>query len=404
LKKLVENAKVRPIMLRFLTAGESHGPMLLAIVEGLPSGLEVDPARIDGDLARRQQGYGRGGRMKIEQDAVQILSGVRHGYTLGSPVGMCLPNRDWPRWETAMALVPVDGGTDEEMRRVHRPRPGHADLAGGLKYGRRDLRDVLERASARETAARTAVGGLCRILLGEFGVEVASHVIRVGQVAVPEPHQVPWEDIRAVPFDSPLGCVDSAVEARMIAEVDRARSARDSVNGAFQVVAHGVPAGLGSHVQWDRKLDGTLLAAIGSIPAVKAASVGAGVEAAALFGSEVHDEIFYEDAGRGYTHRTNRAGGLEGGVTNGEEIRVTGFMKPLSTLPRPLRSVDIRTHRPSEASFERTDTTAIRAAGVVGEAMTCFVLAREMCTKFGGDSLEEMRRNFEAYCEQLRSF
>jgi chorismate synthase len=387
-------------MLRFLTAGESHGRGLMVIVEGLPAGLAVDVDGINADLARRQQGYGRGGRMKIEKDRAQILSGIRHGRTLGSPVGLLIENRDWSSWEQAMAVEAVEL-SDEARRSVHRPRPGHADLAAGAKYHRKDLRDVLERASARETAARTAAGALCRIFLAELGTEVASHVVQVGCVSVEDPLAVPWEDIRSLPHDSPLGCIDPSVEKRMMAEVDRARDQKDSVNGAFQVVARGAPPGLGSHVHWDRKLDGRLLQALGSIPAVKAVSIGAGVEAAALFGSQVHDEIFYKESDKRFLRRTNRAGGLEGGVTNGEEIRITGFMKPLSTLPRPLRSVDLRTHQPQEASFERTDTTAIRAAGVIGEAMVCVVLAGEMREKFGGDSLEESRRNFRAYQEQL---
>jgi chorismate synthase len=390
-------------MLRFLTAGESHGRGLMVIVEGMPAGLAVDEARIDADLRRRQQGYGRGGRMKIEKDHARIVSGVRHGETLGSPVGLVIDNRDWANWEQAMATESLDL-PDEQRRPVHRPRPGHADLAGGAKYGRSDLRDVLERASARETAARTAAGALCRLLLEPLAMEVASHVVQVGSVAVEDALAVPWEAIRSLPEDSPLGCTDPEVEARMMAEVDRARDARDSVNGAFQVVARGVPAGLGSHVHWDRKLDGRLLQAVGSIPAVKAASVGAGVEGAGMFGSSFHDEIFYDQQARRFYRNTNRAGGLEGGVTNGEEIRVTGFMKPLSTLPQPLQSVDLRTHQPQEAAFERTDTTAIRAAGVVGEAMVCAVLADAVVEKFGGDSLQELQRSFDAYREQLRDY
>jgi chorismate synthase len=390
-------------MLRFLTAGESHGRGLLVIVEGLPAGLPLDAADIDADLSRRQQGYGRGGRMKIEKDHAQILSGVRHGHTLGSPVGLLIENRDWSNWQQAMAAEAME--IPEEARRpVHRPRPGHADLAGGIKYDRGDLRDVLERASARETAARTAAGALCRLLLSELGVEVASHVVQVGEVAVEHPLDVPWEAIRSLPHDSPLGCTDPEVEERMKAEVDRARKARDSVNGAFQVVARGLPAGLGSHVHWDRKLDGRILQAVGSIPAVKAVSLGAGVEGAALFGSHFHDEIFYDHDGKRFFRRTNRAGGLEGGVTNGEELRVTGYMKPLSTLPQPLQSVDLRTHQPQEAAFERTDTTAIRAAGVIGEAMVCVVLAGAILEKLGGDSLEEIRRNLDGYQEQVARY
>jgi len=387
-------------MLRFLTAGESHGRGLVVLVEGLPAGLAVEAAGIDRDLRRRQGGHGRGGRMKIERDAAEILSGVRHGRTLGSPVALVLQNRDWPNWETVMAVEPTEA-PEEDLRRVERPRPGHADLAGGMKYDRRDLRDILERASARETAARTAAGALCRLLLAEFDLEVASHVIRVGGVAVAEPLAVTWDEIAALPLDSPLGCTDPEIEKRMIAEVDRARKEKDSVNGVFEVVVRGAPPGLGSHVQWDRKLDGRLLQALGSIPAIKAASIGAGVEGAAMLGSEFHDEIFYDEAGGGFFRRTNRAGGLEGGVTNGEEVRIRGYMKPLSTLRRPLRSVDLRTHRPQDATSERSDTTAIRAAGVVGEAMVCWVLADAMREKFGGDSLEEMRRNFEGFVSQL---
>jgi len=387
-------------MLRFLTAGESHGRGLVVLVEGLPAGLAVETAGIDRDLRRRQGGHGRGGRMKIERDAAEILSGVRHGRTLGSPVALVLQNRDWPNWETVMAVEPTEA-PEEDLRRVERPRPGHADLAGGMKYDRRDLRDILERASARETAARTAAGALCRLLLAEFDLEVASHVIRVGGVAVAEPLAVTWDEIAALPSDSPLGCTDPEIEKRMIAEVDRARKEKDSVNGVFEVVVRGAPPGLGSHVQWDRKLDGRLLQALGSIPAIKAASIGAGVEGAAMLGSEFHDEIFHDEAGGGFFRRTNRAGGLEGGVTNGEEIRIRGYMKPLSTLRRPLRSVDLRTHRPQDATSERSDTTAIRAAGVVGEAMVCWVLADAMREKFGGDSLEEMRRNFEGFVSQL---
>jgi len=390
-------------MLRFLTAGESHGRGLLVIVEGLPSGLPVNVADIDADLSRRQQGYGRGGRMKIEKDHAQILSGVRHGQTLGSPVGLLIENLDWANWQQVMAAEPTQLPA-EARRAVYRPRPGHADLAGGVKYNRDDLRDVLERASARETASRTAAGALCRLLLRELGVEVASHVIQVGQVAVERPLEVSWEAIQSLPHDSPLGCTDPEVQKRMMAEVDRARAARDSVNGAFQVVARGVPAGFGSHVHWDRKLDGRILQALGSIPAVKAVSIGAGVEGATLFGSHFHDEIFYDREGKRFFRRTNRAGGLEGGITNGEELRVTGYMKPLSTLPRALQSVDLKTHEPQEATFERTDTTAIRAAGVIGEAMLCVVLAEAMLEKLGGDSLEEVRRNLEGYQEQVARY
>jgi chorismate synthase len=387
-------------MIRFLTAGESHGPGLTVIVEGLPAGLPVSGERIDHDLRRRQGGHGRGARMRIEADRVAIRSGVRHGVTLGSPVTFWIENRDWPRWETVMAVNPVTA-PEEDLRRVHRPRPGHADLAGGLKYAREDLRDILERASARETAARTAAGALCRLLLGELGVEVASHVVRVGMVAIPDPSAVSWEQVAAIPADSPLGCADPGIERAMVAEVDRAQADGDSVNGAFQVIARGVPPGLGSHVHWDRKLDGRLMQAIGSIPAIKAVAIGAGVEGAALRGSAFHDEILRDDARGGLRRGTNRAGGIEGGITNGEEVRVTGFMKPLSTLRRGLRSVDLRTGQPEPAAFERTDTTAIRAAGIVGEAMVCYALADAMLEKLGGDSLPEVLENLEAYRRRL---
>jgi len=390
-------------MLRFLTAGESHGTELLVILEGLPAGIPVDTIRIRRDLARRQRGYGRGGRMRIEHDDPVLVAGVRHGHTLGSPVALRIPNLDHPRWEAAMAVTPV-AGDEESLRQVFRPRPGHADLAGGLKYDRRDLRDILERASARETAARTAMGAVCRILLGELGVRVASHVVRVGRVALGAPLDIPFERIASIPEDAAVGCADPDLEREMIAEIDRARASSDSVNGAFEVAAQGVPAGLGSHVHWDRRLDGRLLQALGSIPAVKAVSIGDGVEAASRFGSEVHDEIFYAAEERRFYRPTNRAGGIEGGMTNGSEVRVTGYMKPLSTLPRPLRSVDLRTHAPADAAFERTDTTAIRAAGVIGESMVAFVLADAMIEKFGGDSLEEMRRNLAGYQEQVARY
>ena len=394
-------------MLRFLTAGESHGPELLVILEGLPAGIPVDAIRIRRDLARRQRGYGRGARMRIEDDDPVLVAGVRHGYTLGSPVALRIPNLDHSRWEAAMAVTPVAGpvaGDEEHLRRMFRPRPGHADLAGGLKYDRRDLRDILERASARETAARTAMGAICRILLDELGVRVVSHVVRVGRVAVSAPLDISFERIASIPEDAAVGCADPDLEREMIAEIDRARESSDSVNGAFEVAAQGVPPGLGSHVHWDRRLDGRLMQALGSIPAVKAVSIGDGVGAASRFGSEVHDEIFYAAEERRFHRPTNRAGGIEGGMTNGSEVRVTGYMKPLSTLPRPLRSVDLRTHAPADAAFERTDTTAIRAAGVIGEGMVAYVLAEAMIEKFGGDSLEEMRRNLAGYREQIARY
>jgi chorismate synthase len=392
-------------MFRFTTAGESHGRALVAIVEGLPSGLAVDVESINRDLERRQWGYGRGGRMKIERDRVEVLSGVRHGLTLGSPVALTIENKDWKNWSGVMAAEPrpQDEVDEEKMRRVRRPRPGHADLAGGLKYGARDLREILERASARETAARVACGALARQLLAAFGVEIRSHVAQLG--GVPEsPLRVAWEDIRAIPEDAPLRCADAAAQEQMVALVDEKRREGDTLGGVFEVVARGVVAGLGSHTSWDSKLDGRLARALMSIPAVKAVSIGAGVEAASLPGSEVHDEIEYDSVGQSFRRPTNRAGGLEGGITNGEEVRVRGFLKPISTLRRALRSVDIETKEEKLAAFERSDVTAVPAAGVIGEAMVALTLAEAMREKFGGDSLAEMRRNFDSYREQLRAY
>jgi chorismate synthase len=392
-------------MFRFNTAGESHGRALVAIVEGLPAGLAVDVELINRDLERRQWGYGRGGRMKIERDRVEVLSGVRHGITLGSPVALRIENKDWKNWSDVMAAEPraLEEVPEEKMRRVRRPRPGHADLAGGLKYGARDLREILERASARETAARVACGALARQLLAAFGVEIRSHVAQLG--GVPEtPLQVSWDDIRAIPDDAPLRCAEREAQAEMVALIDEKRREGDTLGGVFEVVARGVVAGLGSHTSWDSKLDGRLARSLMSIPAVKAVSIGAGVEAASLPGSEVHDEIEYDSGGRAFSRPTNRAGGLEGGITNGEELRVRGFLKPISTLRRALRSVDIETKEEQLAAFERSDVTAVPAAGVIGEAMVALTLAEAMREKFGGDSLAEMRRNFDAYREQLRAY
>jgi chorismate synthase len=389
-------------MFRFTTAGESHGRALVAVVEGLPAGLPVDADFINGELARRQQGYGRGGRMKIERDRAEILSGVRHGLTLGSPVALTIENKDWANWSDVMA-VGAREVEPEKARRVSRPRPGHADLAGGQKFGARDLRAILERASARETAARVACGALAKQLLANFGVEIRSHVVQLG--GVPDaPLDIAWEEIAAIPDDAPLRCADSEAQARMVALVDTARREGDTLGGVFEVVARGVVSGLGSHTSWDAKLDGRLAQSLMSVPAVKAVSIGAGVEAAALPGSRVHDEISYNEDERQFRRLSNRAGGLEGGITNGEELRVRGFLKPISTLRRPLRSVDIDTKQEQSAAFERSDTTAVPAAGVIGEAMVALVLASAMREKFGGDSLAEMRRNFDGYREQLRAY
>jgi chorismate synthase len=389
-------------MLRFLTAGESHGPALLATLDGIPAGLELATADIDPDLRRRQQGYGRGGRMKIERDQVEILGGVRHGRTIGSPIALRVANRDWENWQEAMAVGPIDLD-DAAKRRLTRPRPGHADLPGSLKHNADDARDILERASARETTMRVAVGAICRKFLAAFDVGIASHTIAVGDAVLPIEPEIPWDRIVAAE-GSPLRCADAVIEKKMMAAIDAAKAGRDSVGGAFQVVARGVPPGLGSHRHWDLRLSARLAGAICSIPSVKAASVGDGVEAARAAGSSFHDEIYYDDAGRRFHRKTNRAGGVEGGMTNGEEIRVRGYVKPLSTLPRPLHSVDLKSKQEFQAQVERTDVSAIAAAGVVGEAMVAFVLAQAFLEKFGGDSLVETRRNHAGYLEQLRSY
>ncbi|HWS99007.1 MAG TPA: chorismate synthase [Pyrinomonadaceae bacterium] len=389
-------------MLRFTTAGESHGRALVAVLEGLPAGLPVNVERVNRELERRQWGYGRGGRMKIERDRVEIISGVRHGLSLGSPLALMIENRDWANWTEVMSAEPADVAP-EKSRRVKRPRPGHADLAGGQKYGARDLRDILERASARETAARVACGALAKQLLSAFDVELLSHVIQLG--GIPEkPLELGWDRIAAIPDDAPLRCADAEAQARMVALVDETRRAGDTLGGIFEVVARGLVPGLGSHTAWDSKLDGKLAQAVMSIPAVKAVAIGAGAEASGLPGSEVHDEIAYDETSKTFIRQTNRAGGLEGGITNGEELRVRGHLKPISTLRRALRSVDIDTKKEEAASFERSDITAVPAAGVIGEAMVALVVASAMREKFGGDSLGEMRRNYDGYREQLRGY
>lgn len=389
-------------MFRFTTAGESHGRALVAIVEGLPAGLPIDVEQVNHELWRRQQGYGRGARMKIEQDRIEILSGVRHGLTLGSPLALTIKNDDWANWTQIMSAEPTDLPA-EKSRRVKRPRPGHADLAGGLKYDARDLRNVLERASARETAARVACGALAKQLLAAFNVLIRSHVIQLG--GIPEkPLELTFEQIGAIPSDSPLNCADPDAQGRMIDLIDAKKTEGDTLGGIFEVVVRGAPPGLGSHTSWDQKLDGRLAQSIMSIHAVKAVAIGAGIEASGLPGSEVHDEIGYDEASKEFIRETNRAGGLEGGVTNGEEIRVRGHLKPISTLRRALRSVDIDTKQEEKAAFERSDITVVPAAGVIGEAMVALVLAEAMREKFGGDSLGEMKRNFDGYREQLRGY
>jgi chorismate synthase len=389
-------------MFKFTTAGESHGRALVAIVEGLPAGLPIDSEKIDRELRRRQWGYGRGGRMKIEQDHVEIISGVRHGATLGSPLAMMIENKDWENWTDVMSSEARDIAP-EKSRRVKRPRPGHADLAGGLKFGAHDLRDVLERASARETAARVACGAVAKQLLAAFDVQILSHVVQLG--GVPENRlEFEWDEIATIADDAPLRCADPGAQQRMIALIDEAKLAGDTLGGVFEVVAHGVVAGLGSYTSWTEKLDGRLAQAVMSIPAVKAVAIGAGVEASSLAGSNVHDEISYDVEAKEFTRATNRAGGLEGGVTNGEDLRVLGFLKPISTLRKPLRSIDLDTKKEESAAFERSDITVVPAAGVIGESMTALVLCQAMREKFGGDNLIEMRRNYDGYCGQLRNY
>ncbi|HLA79956.1 MAG TPA: chorismate synthase [Vicinamibacteria bacterium] len=372
--------------LRFLTSGESHGPALTVIVEGLPCGVPVDRAVIDGDLRRRQGGYGRGGRMKIETDTVEITAGVRHGVTLGSPVTLVIRNRDHANWEDVMSPDPQPPEA-QERRALRFPRPGHADLAGALKYQTSDLRNVLERASARETTARVAAGGLARALLDAVGIAIRSHVLRIGRIGL-DGDEVSWDGLGQVE-ESPVRCADQALSTAMTEEIDRAKKAGDSLGGSFEVVARGVPPGLGSFSQWDRRLDGRLAQALMSIHAVKAVAIGAGFAAGRLSGSAFHDEIVFDPA-RGVHRPTNRAGGLEGGVTNGEELRVQAVVKPIPTLMTPLRSVDLQTKEPAPASYERSDVCVVPAAGVVGEAMTALVLGDALLEKLGGDSLTEL--------------
>jgi chorismate synthase len=392
-------------MIRFSTAGESHGEALIALVSGLPAGVPVDLESVNRELWRRQQGYGRGGRMRIETDKAHILSGVRHGKTIGSPVAIELVNRDWKNWEEKL---PVETGDPAKHQAVKSPRPGHADLAGALKYNFSDARYVLERSSARETTARVAAGALAKLLLRELGIEVLSHVVRVGRVELER--NVTWEEIAALAREDEvvLGCVDPATEARMKEEVEEAARTRDTVNGVFEVVAHNVPAGLGTYANWDERLDGLLAQAVMSIQAVKAVEIGRGVAAAASFGSAVHDPIHYAAEATGkptrFTRPTNNAGGIEGGVSNGEDVVVRGYLKPISTLRRPLESVSFATREQVSASYERSDICVVPAAGVVAEAMVALVLAGAAKAKFGGDSLAEMKRNFGGYIEQLRGY
>jgi chorismate synthase len=388
-------------MFRFETAGESHGECLVATLTGLPAGIPVAIDAINHELWRRQQGFGRGGRMKIETDRVSIVSGVRHGRTIGSPVAMIIANADWKNWTESL---PVEAGEPSKHKAVSRPRPGHADLAGALKYNFPDARYVLERASARETTARVAVGALAKQFLANFGVEILSHVIAVGSARLNR--TASWHEIEEVSRKTEvlLSCVDAEAEQEMKAVVDEAYRTGDTAGGIFEVVARGLPPGLGSHITWDSRLDGKLAQAIVSMQAVKGVEVGFAEEGAQSFGSKVQDTIHYDRQDRRFFRGNNRAGGIEGGMTNGEELRVRGFLKPISTLRRPLESVDLETREPSKAAYERSDVCVVPAAGVIGEAMVAIVLSGAMIEKFGGDSLEETRRNYTGYVEQVRNF
>lgn len=386
--------------LRFLTAGESHGKALVVVVDGLPSHLPITEDYINYQLARRQKGYGRGGRMKIEQDKAEILSGIRAGKTLGSPVALKIDNRDWANWQKIMDVSQEDEG---QTKVVHHPRPGHTDLPGGIKYEHYDLRNILERSSARETAARVAAGALARRLLDEFGVTIVGHLVNLGGVTVSS-DLPPLQDLERIAEESPLRCHDPRAEEAMIRKIDEARKNGDSLGGVFEIIVEGLPVGLGTHTQWDRKLDGRIAQALMSIQAIKGVEIGMGFETANRFGSEVHDEIFYDKDEKRFFRKRNNAGGLEGGITNGERLVVRAAMKPLSTLYRPLQSVDVVTKEPYEATVERTDITAVPAAAVIGENCVAFTLAQAFLEKFGGDSLREIRRNYDGYLRQVGEY
>lgn len=390
-------------MIRFVTAGESHGQALIAWISGVPAGLRVDLEFINRELHRRQLGYGRGGRQKIEKDQVEALAGIRHGQTIGAPIALRIQNRDWSNWERAMAVE--DRAEDAAARKpLTAPRPGHADLSGGLKFNFHDARYILERASARETAARVAAGAVTKLLLREFGCEVLSHVIAVGHARLER--AASWSEIEKVcaNLESPLRCVDAAVEERMKAEVDQVLRAGDTVGGVFEVVAHNVPPGLGTHAEWDRKLDGRLAQTMMCLQAVKAVEIGGGVTAAVSYGSEVQDEIGYDEKKRRFVRPTNRAGGIEGGITNGEDVIVRGYLKPISTLRRALGTADMVSKQAVQAAYERSDVCVVPAGSVAGEAMVALTLAGAFVEKFGGDSIAEMRRNFDGYQRQLDEF
>src|SRR6202522_2786349 len=390
-------------MLRFVTAGESHGQALVAWISGVPAGMPVDQEFIQRELHRRQLGYGRGARQRIEKDQAEIFAGVRHGKTIGAPIALRIENRDWKNWEKALPVEDTEGAEDSQ-RPLTAPRPGHADLAGALKFNFHDARYVLERASARETAARVAAGAFAKLFLREFGAEVLSHTIAVGHARLER--AATWEEIAAIceNLDSPLRCVDSATQSRMVAEVDHVLRGGDSVGGSFEVVAHGIPPGLGSHAQWDEKLDARIARAVMSIQAVKAVEFGTGVTNAASYGSEVQDEIRYDAAKKRFDRTSNRAGGLEGGITNGSDVVVRGYLKPISTLRRPLLTADLNTKEEVKAAYERSDVCVVPAGGVAGEAMVALELAGAFLEKFGGDSIGETRRNFAGYQKQLDEF
>jgi chorismate synthase len=390
-------------MLRFYTAGESHGQALLAFLSGLPAGLPIDISAINHELHRRQLGYGRGGRQKIEKDKAEVFAGVRHGHTIGAPIALRIENRDWANWEKILSVEPSDDPA-ATSRKLTAPRPGHADLAGSQKFNFHDARYVLERASARETAARVAAGAFARQLLQQFGIEIASHTIQVGNLRLDR--AASWGEIKAVcaDLDSPLRCVDTALQEKMKAEVDAVLKAGDTVGGVFEIVAHNLPIGLGSHAQWDEKLDGRVAQAVMSVQAVKAVEIGSGILAASSHGSEVQDEISYDKSTHKFRRSSNRAGGLEGGITNGEDLVVRGFLKPISTLRKALQTADMVTKEPVSAAYERSDWCVVPAGGVAGEAMVALVLADAFLQKFGGDSLAETRRNFDNYARQIDEF
>lgn len=387
-------------MLRYLNGGESHGKLLLAVIEGMPSGVPLNEAGVNLDLARRQKGYGRGGRMRIEQDQVEFVSGIRKGLTLGSPIGLQITNKDWKNWQEIMA---VESGEPATQRVVTKPRPGHADLVGAIKYAHTDIRNVLEKASARETAIRVAVGAVAKALLSPFGITVVSHVREIGGIPA-DTSRLSLDQIRAAAEASEVRCADAAAAEKMIQKIREAKEKGDTLGGIFEVIVDNVPIGLGSYSQWDRRLGARLAFALMSIQAMKGVEIGMGFEAARRFGSEVHDEIFYDESESRFYRKTNNAGGLEGGVTNGQPIVLRVAMKPIATLYSPLKSVDIKTKAPFDATVERSDICTVPAAGVIGEAVVAFELAAVMIEKFGGDSLIEMKRNYDSYIEYVKNW